>query len=551
MIGGVLAAGALAAAVASQSAGGIQFENRQARSGIRFVLNNGTLPDKPIVDSVLGGVAVLDFDNDGFLDIFFTNGAELPSMVKTNASFHNRLYRNNHDGTFRDVTDHAGVAGEGYSMGVAVGDYDNDGHPDLFVAGVNRNILYHNNGDGTFTDVTEKAGVSGVNSDGKKPWSVGAAWLDYDNDGRLDLFVSNYLDWSFANSITCGSPGKRLSCSPALYKGLPNTLYHNNGDGTFTDVSQQTGIAAHIGKGMGLAVADFDDDGFIDIFVANDNERNFLFHNEGGKSFTEVGVAAGVAYTEDGVPSSSMGADFRDVDDNGLPDLIYTALSGETFSVRLNQGKGLFEDFTYQSGIGIGASGMSGWAVGAYDFDQDGHKDLFVSNSHVSENVQLYSHYTYKQRNAVFRNLGGGRFRNVTGESGLAKEPARAHRGCAFGDLDNDGAIDVVVASIGDPAEILYGASPARGHWILLDLQGRSSNRDAIGARIKLTGQSGRVQYNHVTTSVGYLGASDKRVHFGLGSDTRVREIEIRWPSGRRQKLNDVPADRPLKVVEP
>ena len=279
----------------------IRFENRQKRSGVQFVLNNGTIPDKPIIDSTLGGVALFDYDNDGYLDIFFTNGARIPSLAKEGASFSNRLYHNNHDGTFTDVTERAGVRGEGYSMGAAAADYDNDGRTDLYVTGVNRNFLYHNNGDGTFTDVTARAGVTGIVSS-KKLWSVSAAWIDYDNDGRLDLFVANYLDWSMASSKVCGDPGKRLSCPPALYKGTPNILYHNNGDGTFTDVSAATGIAGHIGKGMGVAIADFDGDGWMDIFVANDNERNFLFRNRGGRGFDEIGVEASVAYTEDGIP---------------------------------------------------------------------------------------------------------------------------------------------------------------------------------------------------------------------------------------------------------
>jgi hypothetical protein len=537
--------------VRSQGPHSIKFEDRQAKSGIHFVLNNGTTSDKPLVDSVLGGVAVLDFDNDGFLDIFFTNGATLPEMVKKDASFQNRLYHNNHDGTFTDVTQRAGVAGSGYSMGVAVADYDNDGYPDIYVAGVNRNILYHNNRDGTFTDVTQKAGVPGLDTSGRKLWSVGAAWFDYDNDGLLDLFVSNYLNWSPVRNLVCGNAGARLSCSPALYSGLPNFLYHNNGDGTFTDVSSSTGISGHIGKGMGVAVADFDDDGFTDIFVANDTERNFLFHNMGGRTFTEVGVRAGVAYTEDGITASSMGVDFRDVNDDGRPDIIFTALAGETFSLRLNAGRGLFDDFTYQSGLGLISNIMSGWSVGAYDFDNDGYKDLFFTNSHVSENVHSYSHHEYRQRNAVFENVRNSKFANASPQSGLSNAPPRAHRGCAFGDLNNDGAIDVVVSAIGDPPEVLVNTSTQRGHWILIQTDGKSSNRDGIGTKIRLTGQSGRVQYNHVTTSVGYVSSSDKRVHFGLGADARAREIELRWPSGKRQILKDIPADQVLKVTEP
>lgn len=538
----------LPAVLLGQSGGRIQFEDRQLQSRIDFVLHNGTTPDKPIVDSVLGGVAVLDMDQDGYLDLFFTNGARIPSLEKDDASFHNRLYRNNHDGTWSDVTARAGVAGTGYSMGVAVGDYDNDGYPDLFVAGVNRNILYHNNRDGTFSDVTKAAGVAGLDESGRKVWSVGAAWLDYDNDGLLDLFVTNYLDWSLENSQVCGEPGKRLSCSPALYKGLHNFLYHNNGDGTFTDVSQASGIAQHVGKGMGVAVADFDGDGFMDIFVANDNERNFLFHNRGGKTFEEIGVLAGVAYTEDGVPASTMGADFRDLNDDGYPDLIMTALAGETFSVRLNMaGKG-FADATYKSGIGLASNLLSGWSTGAFDFDNDGRKDLFFTNSHVSENVHSYSHHQYRQANAVFRNLGD--HFEASGQAGPAMRVARAHRGCAFGDLNNDGKVDVVISAIDQPAAVLYNTSPDHNHWIAIQTEGRKSNRDGIGTRIRLVGQSGRVQYNQVTTSVGYVSSSDRRAHFGLGADARAREIELRWPSGKVQVLKNVAGDRVVKVVE-
>jgi hypothetical protein len=553
LVSGVFIALSLALSLLSlppSSRPSIAFENRQPQSGVRFVLNNGTIPDKPIVDSVLGGVALLDFDNDGFLDIYFTNGARLPDMEKRGDSFSNRLYRNKHDGTFEDVTERAGVAGYGYSMGVAAADYDNDGFPDLFIAGVNRNILYHNNGNGTFSDVTDKAGVSGVDGSGKKLWSVGGAWFDYDNDGRLDLFVSNYLDWSLEKNRLCGETGKRLSCSPALYTGTPDSLYHNNGDGTFSDVSKAMGIASHIGKGMGLAVADFDADGFSDVFVANDNERNFLFHNDGGRAFSEVGVRAGVAYTEDGVTASSMGVDFRDLNEDGIPDVVLTALAGETFTVRFGAPGGIFNDATYQSGIGLASNLMSGWSVGAFDFDNDGRKDLFFTNSHASENVGSYSFRQYRQQNAVFRNVSGSAFQNTTAGSGLSAEPPRAHRGSAFGDLNNDGGIDVVTASIGDPAEILVNRSATRGHWIIIKTVGSTSNRDGIGARIRLTTANSRTQYNHVTTSVGYVSSSDPRVHFGLGAETRIREIEIRWPSGKMQILRNLPADQILQVTE-
>jgi hypothetical protein len=528
----------------------IRFENRQARSGVDFVLNNGTIPDKPIIDSVLGGVAVFDYDNDGFLDIFFTNGARIPSLEKGAPPFFNRLYRNNRDGTFTDVSERAGVLGAGYSMGVAAGDYDNDGWTDLYVTGINRNFLYHNNGDGTFTDVTERAGVPGVDAKGSKLWSVGAAWLDYDNDGHLNLFVANYLDWSWAGSKVCGEKGKRLSCSPLMHGGQPNILYHNNGDGTFADVSEASGIGQHIGKGMGLAIADYDGDGFTDIFVGNDDMGSFLFKNLGGQRFSEVAIAAGVAYTEDGLPISNMGVDFRDLNDDGWPDLVISSLEGDTFQLYLNTGQGFFVPSSFQAGLGYGTLQMSGWGVGAYDLDNDGNKDVFAANSHVSENADFYGHDRYKQPNAVFLNLGNARFRNVSAEAGPAMQVAAAHRGCAFGDLNNDGRIDVVVSVIGEPAELLYNTSPGDHHWILIQAEGTKSNRDGIGTKIKLTGESGRVQYNHVTTSVGYVSSSDKRVHFGLGTDRRIREIELRWPSGKVQVVRDVAADQILKVRE-
>jgi len=527
----------------------IHFENRQKQSGVSFVLNNGTTEDKPIIDSVLGGVALLDYDNDGYLDIFFTNGAQIPSLGKDSSAFYNRLYHNNHDGTFTDVTARAGVRGEGYSMGVAVGDYDNDGWDDIYVTGVNRNILYHNNGNGTFSDVTARAAVAGT-SGGKKQLSVSAAWLDYDNDGYLDLFVTNYLDWTAENSKVCGAPGKRLSCPPSLYGGEASILYHNNGDGTFTDVSTATGIGAQIGKGMGVAIADYDGDGWMDIFVANDNERNFLFRNRSGKGFDEVGIESLVAYTEDGVPVSSMGVDFRDWNNDGRPSLFVTALGGETFPLYRNEGNGLFSIDTYPAGTGFATFRMSGWGAGIVDFDNDGYKDLFSANSHVSANADIDPQQHYLQANAVFRNLGNGTFTDVSAQAGAAMQAHAAHRGCAFGDLNNDGKTDVVVSTIGSPAELLYNTSTDKNHWILIQTVGVKSNRDGIGTRIKVTGESGQVQYNHVTTAGSYASSSDKRVHFGLGADTSIKEIELLWPSGTVQTLRDVKADQVLKIVE-
>jgi hypothetical protein len=528
----------------------IRFENHLKLSGVEFILNNGTTDDKPVIDAVLGGIALMDYDNDGYLDIFFTNGARIPSLAKDSPDFSNRLYHNNHDGTFTDVTDRAGVKGDGYSVGVAVADFDNDGYPDIYVTGVNHNTLYHNNGDGTFTDVTGRAGVSGIGPNGKKLWSVSAAWIDYDNDGRLDLFVSNYLDWTFETSKVCGPPGRRLSCSPTMYKGEPNFLYHNNGDGTFTDVSAATGIAEQIGKGMGVAIADYNGDGWMDIFVANDKERNFLFKNHGGKSFEEVGVESFVAFTEDGIPVSSMGVDFRDWINDGKPSLFVTALGRETFPLFRNEGTGSFSVDTYKAGIGFPSLKMSGWGNGIYDFDNDGFKDLFTANSHVSENADDDPQQHYRQANAVFQNLQNGTFRDVSTQAGPDMQVRAAHRGCAFGDLNNDGKIDVVVSAIGDHAELLYNTTTNNNHWILLQTIGVKSNRDGIGTRIKLTGESGLVQYNHVTTAGSFASSSDKRVHFGLGRDTRIKEIELLWTSGRVQVLRNVKVDQILKITE-
>lgn len=536
--------------LAAQKAPEIRFENRQKASRINFILDNGTTVDKPIIDGIPGGVALLDYDNDGYLDIFFTNGASIPSLQKDAAGFSNRLYHNNRNGTFTDVTRRAGVAGEGYSIGVAAADYDNDGWTDMYVTGINRNILYRNNHDGTFTNVTSRAGVSGTNQDGKKLLSVSAAWLDYDNDGLLDLFVTNYVDWTPENSKVCGPLGKRLSCPPSLYTGEPNILYHNNGDGTFTDVSAKTGISQQVGKGMGVAIADYDGDGWMDIFVANDNERNFLFRNREGKGFEEVGVESSVAYTDDGVPVSSMGADFRDWNNDGKPDLFVTDLGGEMFALYLNEGDGFFNADTYKAKMGFSTFKMSGWGNGIYDFDNDGYKDLFSANSHVSENANLDPRQQYRQPNAVFQNRKDGTFQNVSAQAGSAMTFAAAHRGSAFGDLDNDGRVDVVVSAIGSPAELLYNASTGDNHWILIQTVGVKSNRDGIGTQVKLTGQSGLVQFNEVTTAGSYASSSDKRVHFGLGHDKSIKQIELRWPSGKIQILRNVKADQILKVTE-
>ncbi len=554
VLGGVLTGGLWlrsrqpdsSAPVSVAATGAIRFE---AGEGVGFILNNGSIPDKPMPDSTLGGVGVLDCDNDGLLDIYFANGAQLPTFEKSDPSFHNRLYRNLGGRRFADETTHAGVAGAGYSMGVAAGDYNNDGMVDIYVTGVDRNLLYRNIGACRFEDVTEATGVAGRQS-GTKPWSVAASWLDYDNDGHLDLFVVNYLDWSWSNNRVCGDEGRRLSCAPAHYDGLANILYRNRGDGTFEDATENAGLAAHVGKGMSAAVADYDSDGFSDIFVTNDSVRDFLFHNLGGERFEEVGVQAGVAFTGDGIPVSSMGVDFRDLDGDGAADITITALAGETFPLFMNRGQQGFLDRTYGSQLGLESFTLSGWSNGAFDFDNDGDKDIFTANAHVSENVGLYRSVRYRLRNAIFQAQPDGSYADVAATAGPAMQEPAAHRGAAFGDLDNDGRVDAVVSAIGSDARVLFNSS-AGGNWLILDLEGTRSNRSGIGVRVRMTDGLGRVQYNHASTSVGYASSSDRRVHFGLGASRIARRIEIAWPSGVRQILENVSAGQVVRVVEP
>jgi len=501
---------------------------------------------------MVAGVALLDYDGDGYLDIYLVNGSALPSLQKESPAYWNRLFRNNHDGTFTDVTERAGLAGAGYGMGVAVGDYDNDGRPDLFLANVNGNQLFHNNGDGTFTDVTAKAGLAGAQMNGKKMWSVGAGWFDYNNDGLLDLFVVNYCVWEVNKDPYCSlKNGVRSYCHPTAYASLHNTLYRNNGDGTFTDVSQETGIAGHMGKGMSVSFADYDGDGFLDAFVANDTTPAFLFHNLGGKRFEEVGVAAGVAYAPDGSTLSGMGSDFRDVNNDGRPDIWYTAVEHQSFPLLINSGHADFDDLTWASGLQP-TTGMSGWSNGIYDFDNDGWKDLFVARANVLDNIsELIPNRKYPESNSIFRNLGNGKFQEVSAAAGPDFQLEAAHRGAAFGDLDNDGRVDVVVSVLGGQVKLFHNISDAGNHWVLFKLVGTKSNRMGIGAQIHITTEDGRSQWNEVTTAVGYASSSDCRVHFGLGKNQRIKILEIRWPSGIKQTLHDLPGDRILTIEEP
>jgi len=528
----------------------ITFDEIADRAGVRFISNSSPTNQKHQPEPMVGGVAIFDFDGDGYADLYFVNGAEMPSLEKTGPQYQNRLYRNNHDLTFTDVTATAGVGGAGYGMGVAVGDYNNDGRPDLFVTNVNENHLYRNNGDGTFTDVTVKAGVSGGVYAGKKMWSVGAAWVDYNNDGLLDLFVANYCQWDPNDEPPCIINGNRVSCNPRMYKPLPNTLYRNNGDGTFTDVSVETGIAAHPGRGMGVAVADYDGDGYADVFVANDDLPNQLFHNRGGKSFEEVADDVGVSLAEGGNVISGMGVDFRDLFNRGLPDIWITAMEKQTFPLFKNLGRGQFAEATPMAGLGLATAEMSGWSNAIVDLDNDGWKDLYVARSNVIDNVALFTQRQYAEPNTVFRNLGNGKFQDVTSSTGAAFQAPSVSRGAAFGDLDNDGRMDLVVNVLNGKAKVFHNTTRNGNHWLLLKLTGVKSNRMGIGAQIRVTAADGSMQYNHVTTSTGYASSSDPRVHFGMGASRTAKEIQILWPSGRKQVLRDVVVDRLMEIKE-
>lgn len=528
----------------------ITFENILLGSGIDFVLNNSASEHRYQAETMAGGVALFDYNNDGLLDIYFTNCAHLPDLDKSSPRFHNRLYRNNGNSTFTDVTESAGMRGNFYSMGVAAADYDNDGYRDLFVAGANGYQLFHNNGNGTFTDVTEKAGLRRSHPDLAHVFSVAAGWFDYDNDGFLDLIVINYLKWSPEIDVTCISKGVKAYCSPDNYAGLPNLLFHNNGDGTFTDVSESSGIFKFVGKGMGVAFADYDGDGFTDIFIANDTYRNFLFHNNGNGTFTETGILSGVAYSESGKSVAGMGADFRDIDNDGKPDIFMTDMFGEGFLYFRNLGNGIFEDETGPSGIRGLAMRLTGWGTGIFDFDNDSWKDIFTCNAAILDNSEYVDGIPYKMRNTIVRNLGNGKFEDVSGTAGKDFQHAAAHRGVAFGDLNNDGRIDIITNSLGAEPEIFINRTQNGHHWLLVELEGTRSNRDGLGAKIAIIA-GGKSQYNHATTSVGYGSSSDRRVHFGLGTESRVETLEVVWPSGARQSFRDVKADQILKIKEP
>jgi hypothetical protein len=541
--------GATGAAAPPASFDLVVFEEVAARRGVHFVTNSGRTARKHQPETMVSGVALFDYDNDGWLDLYVVNGAKMTGLKKTGAEYANRLFRNTGGGTFTDVTEAAGVAGRGYDLGVVTGDYDNDGHADLFVAGLRRNTLFHNNGNGTFTDVTEAAGLAQPDPQYGTRWAVAAAFVDYDRDGWLDLFVSNYCVWDPATEPLCGKPDSADYCHPKQYQGLPNSLFRNTGKGTFTDVSAASGIRAHVGKGMGIGVADFDDDGWTDLFVSNDTVPSFLFMNNRNGTFTESAFERAVAFTERAEALSGMGADARDVDNDGRPDVFQTALANETFPLFKNLGAATFEDVTARSGVGALSRPRAGWGNGIVDLNNDGWKDLFVACADVMDPAG-----EFRQRvpmaNAVFVSLKDGRFADGSGAAGEAFARKAVHRGAAFGDVDHDGRVDVAVTALDGALELWRNVSPAPRHWLLVRTVGTRSNRDGMGAKLKVVTASG-TQHNHVNTAVGYGCASDRRVHFGLGADTVVSELTILWPSGKTQTLKNVAADQILSVREP
>jgi hypothetical protein len=528
-----------------------KFTEATAALGVRFQYLASHTSRKYLIETMGSGVALLDYDNDGRLDIFAVNGALLNDPTargsipqKTGPEYWNRLFHQKPDGRFEDVTEKAGLQGVGYGMGVAVGDYDNDGYEDLYVTAYGGNRLYHNNGNGTFTDVTDRAAVGGGG------WSTGAAWVDLDNDGLLDLIVLRYMQWDF-DDIWCGErkEGSRAYCTPDVFRPISPLVYHNDGHGHFTEVSQKIGIA-QAGKGLGIAIADYDRDGHIDVFVANDSVPEFLYHNRGNGIFEEVALPSGVAVDGEGRSFAGMGVDFTDYRNDGLPALLITDLATQVYAVYQNNGDGSFTYESYPSGIGRMTMTHSGWGVRFFDYDNDGWKDLLIAQGHDLDTIQLtFPNIRYREPMLLARNTGKG-FVDVSGDAGPVFQEPWVGRGLAIGDIDNDGRMDAVVTTNDGPLHILHNETTSPNHWLTLKLVGHKSNRDAIGALVKIVTTQG-VQFATVTTASSYLSSSDKRVHFGMGLDTAAKTIEIHWPSGTRQVLENVRADQILQVDEP
>ncbi len=525
----------------------VKFVDVAQSAGIRFRHDNAASSEKYLIETMGSGCGWIDYDQDGLLDLYLVNGAATRLYTPAHA-LRGALYRNNGDGTFTDVTDKAGVGAEGlFGMGVAVGDYDNDGFPDLLVLGYGRCILYHNNGKGTFSDVTARAGVANAGR-----WASSAAWFDYDNDGRLDLVIANYIDWSPDRNFWCGEhgPGMRSYCHPDDYNGEAPTLYHNNGDGTFTDVSKKSGLGLNPGNGLGVVTFDYDDDGWQDVFIANDSMANFLFHNNRDGTFREVGYIAGVAVSADGLPEAGMGTDAADTTGDGRMDLIVTHLDSQLARLYRNMGDGTFDDATLRSQLGYATFHMSGFGARFMDYDNDGARDIFMANGHVLDNIERYnSSVHYAEPKMMFRNLGKGIFENVSDRLGTDFLLPRVSRGAAVGDFDNDGDLDILVNNNGEAPQLLRNDGGNANHWIQIFLIGTKSNRDGVGARIKLVAGD-LVLYDQRKGGMSYQSAQDPRLHFGLGHRLVVDSLQVVWPSGSATTLQSVKADQVITIKE-
>ena len=516
-------------------------------SKITFRHVNGRSPDYYLPETTGAGCAFLDFDNDGWMDIYFVNSGKC-DFFDPSSPLRNALYRNNRDGTFTDVTEQSGVAGGGYGMGIAVGDYDGDGFPDLYVTQYGRSILYHNNGDGTFTDVTDKAGVAAPG------WASSAVWFDYDNDGRLDLFVCRFVEFDKSKNKFCGDErkGERYYCIPRVYAPAKSWLFHNNGNGTFTDVTQESGIGKVLGKAWGVVATDVNNDGWMDLFVANDTVANFLFVNKHNGKFEEMGLGAGVAYSQDGRERSGMGVDSADFDQDGWQDLFVTNVDQEMYSIYRNNHDLTFDDVAGSTGLGRLTRLMSGWGLKFFDYDNDGNVDLFIANGHPDDKIEEHSsHVMYKEPLLLFHNNGRGGWENMSAAAGPAFSQTFAARGMAIGDFNNDGALDVLVAVNGGAPLLLKNVASAENHWLGIRLVGKKANPDAIGA--KISWQAGDLKRSRLKVGGGsYLSSHDPREVLGIGKRTKIDKLEIRWPqpSGRLETFTDLPLDRYITIVE-